>query len=113
MVEEDDEDEKVIPKTASDGRGQKVFKLLSKWINFDVPTAVIGDMNKNILSKSKLETFMISKGFTQLLQESTYIQGSIIDHIYINQAMKEKNFLTKIESCYYSDHDIISLCIKK
>ena len=92
---------------------EKVFNLLSKWINVNVPTAVMGDMNENILSKSKLETFMMSKGFTQLIQESTYIQGSIIDHIYINQAMKEKNVLTKIDSCYYSDHDVISLYIKK
>ena len=92
---------------------EKVFNLLSKWIDVDVPIAIMGDMNENIFSKSKLETFMVSKGFTQLIQESTYIQGSIIDHIYINQAMKEKNVLTKIDSCYYSDHDVITLYINK
>jgi hypothetical protein len=92
---------------------EAVSKLLDKWIHNDVPTTVMGDMNENILSKSKLELFMKSKGFTQLVKEPTYIQGSVIDHVYINQAMEKKNVLTKINSCYYSDHDVITLYIKK
>ena len=73
----------------------------------------MGDINENSLAKSKFETFMKSKGFTQQIQEPTHLQGSVIDHVYVNQAMKKKNILTRIDACYYSDHDIISLFVEK
>ena len=90
-----------------------VYNLLNMWINEDIPTAIMGDMNENALKKSKLVEFMTSKGFVQLINETTFIQGSVIDHIYINQAMQKKSFFTKVDSCYYSGHDIISLYIEK
>ena len=90
---------------------QELFNLLDQWILNDIPTAVMGDMNEDIFKKSKFDLIMTSKGFDQLIKEATYIEGSLIDHIYINRAMKKKNILTKVESCYYSDHDIITLYI--
>ena len=59
-------------------------------------------MNEDIFNKSKFDLIMTSKGFDQLIKEATYIEGSLIDHIYINRAMKKKNILTKVESCTYS-----------
>ena len=38
---------------------------------------------------------------------------SLIDHIYVNDAMKDQGVSTEIDTAYYSDHDIISLNILK
>ena len=56
---------------------------------------------------------MASLGFSQLIKESTCDTGSIIDHLYVNDAMKDKNISTSIDAAYYSDHDIISLLVPK
>ena len=69
---------------------EEVFKLLNNWIHRDGPTATMSDINENIMNSSKMEAFMISKGFSQIVKKSTHIQGLLIDHIYINQPMKEK-----------------------
>ena len=90
--------------------------MLDKWIEADVPTAVIGDINENLnkLSKStKFEKLMKEKGFNQLIKEPTHETGSIIDHIYVNHVMASKQVFTHVDAAYYSDHDIISLCIPK
>ena len=90
--------------------------ILETLIEADVPTAVIGDINENLnkLSKStKFEKMMKEKGFNQLIKEPTYDSGSIIDHIYVNHAMSDKEVFTQVNAAYYSDHDIISLYIPK
>ena len=48
-----------------------------------------------------------------MIKESTCDTGSIIDHLYVNDAMKDKNISTSIDAAYYSDHDIISLLVPK
>ena len=90
--------------------------ILETLIEADVPTAVIGDINENLnkLSKStKFEKMMKKKGFNQLIKEPTFDSGSIIDHIYVNHAMADKEVFTQVNAAYYSDHDIISLYIPK
>ena len=52
-------------------------------------------------------------GFEQQIKEPTCQTGSLIDHIYVNSAMKNKKVFTETDSAYYSDHDIISLYIPK
>ena len=57
---------------------------------------------------------MKEKGFNQLIKEPTRAEsGSIIDHIYVNHAMANKEVFTQVNAAYYSDHDIISLYIPK
>ena len=90
-----------------------LFALLEDWIQDDIPTTVMGDVNENSLESSVFEKFMMSMGFTQLIQEPTFIAGSLLDHLYVNKAMKKKNIFFDKNSCYYSDHDVISLYVEK
>ena len=92
-----------------------LFTLLDMWIEKDVPTSVIGDINQNMLNfkKGTFARRMKLRGFQQLLKEPTCDTGSLIDHIYINDAMKAQDVSTEINAAYYSDHDIISLNIPK
>ena len=93
----------------------ELFEFLDNWIDMDFPTAVIGDINENLglFKKAPFKQKMISKGFQQLIKEPTCTTGGLIDHIYANSAMKALGIDTEIDAAYYSDHDIVSLCIKK
>ena len=88
---------------------------MDKWIEKDVPTAIIGDVNENLgrLKKAPFANKMKSSGFEQMIKEPTCETGSLIDHLYVNNAMKVKGILTDVNAAYYSDHDIISLYIPK
>ena len=55
----------------------------------------------------------MSKGFEHLINVPTCETGSIIDNIFVNNAMKAKNVSTDVDATYYSDHDIVSLYIPK
>ena len=56
---------------------------------------------------------MASLGFQQMIKKPTSQTGSLIDHLYINDAMKAKIISTEIDAAYYSDHDIVSMYISK
>ena len=93
---------------------EELFHLLDIWVEEDVPIAIIGDVNEN-LEKMKKNPFlnkMTSMGFEQQIKESTCQTGSLIDHLYVKNAMKAKNFSTTVD-VYYSDHDMVSLYIPK
>ena len=100
---------------SSNYKKDDLFYLLELWIEKDMPTAVIGDVNENLgkLRKMPFSIKMASWGFEQLISEPTCQTGSLIDHIYINNAMKAQGISTVIDAAYYSDHDIVSLCIPK
>ena len=69
-----------------------IFTLLDMWIEKDVPTALMGDVNEN-LGVMKIRPFnkkMSSLGFEQLIKNVTCDMGSTIDHIYVNNSMKLK-----------------------
>ena len=94
---------------------EELFHLLDMWVEQDVPIAIIGDVNEN-LEKNKKQPIlnkMTSMGFEQQIKESTCQTGSLIDHLYLNNAMKAKNISTTVDAVYYSDHDMVSLYIPK
>ena len=92
---------------------QYVFNLMNRWIQTHRPTAVMGDINENCLEDSKFERFMREKGFYQMVDIPTCETGSLLDHIYINGPLDQIGFFTQVDACYYSDHDIVSLCVTK
>ena len=100
---------------SSNYKKEDLFTLLDMWIEQDVATAVIGDINENPskLKKHPFSNKMISLGFEQVIKEPTCQTGSLIDHIYVNNTMKNKEIFTEIDAVYYSDHDLISLYIPK
>ena len=92
-----------------------LFSLLEMWIEDDFPTAVLGDINEDLLTLKKMafSKKMSKKGFHQLIKETTCVTGSLIDHVYANSPMRALGISTEITACYYSDHDIISLFVSK
>ena len=97
-----------------------LLNLLDSWIQKDMPTAVIGDINEDFLKGDKLKktsakftSMMTDRGFHQLIKEPTRISGSAIDNIFINDLLQEQTISTQIDGAYYSDHDIISLYVSK
>ena len=105
---------------SSNCKKASLFSLLDSWIETDVPTAIMGDINEDFLKGEKLKkastrfmNMMTARGFVQLINEPTCLTGSIIDHIYVNDPMKNQEISTEVNSAYYSDHDILSLFISK
>ena len=88
-----------------------LFQILETWIAEDVPTALLGDVNESL--GQPFHKKMVSLGFQQLINKPTCETGSIIDHVYVNNALKAKNVSTDVVTVYYSDHDIVSLYITK
>ena len=101
---------------SSNFKADELFNHLDVWIEKDVPTAVIGDINQDITQykKSSFARKMITtRGFHQMIDKPTCDTGSLIDHIYVSDAMEDQGVSTEIDAAYYSDHDIISLNILK
>ena len=72
-----------------------------------VPTIILGDFSDNLLSTSaslRLLQFMVSKGFSQLVQAPTTDSGSLLDHVYCNDVGEDTYYVDVIDT-YYSDHD--------
>ena len=81
----------------------------------ETKTCVIGgDMNICILSSPDnfLTRQMRGKGFLQLVNNATHIEGGLIDHVYV-QTLEHCKYTWRIEDFpkYYSDHDLIGLTL--
>ena len=98
---------------SNDYNKQNVFNLLDNWIQVQTPTAVMGDINEDALENSMFQNFMRSKEFYQMVDKPTRTSGKLLDHIYVNDALDEIGFTTQVDSCYYSDHDIVTLYVSK
>ena len=91
----------------------EILCQLKQWIVNEKPTTIMGDFNINYKKEDKFIKSLEKMGFSQLIEESTCDTGSIIDHIYINDAMKLLDINIQKDSAYYSDHDIITINIPK
>ena len=83
----------------------------------DTKTKIIGgDMNICLLSSphNYMTKQMLHKGFIQLVNDATHIEGGLIDHVYV-RAKNDCPYLWSIEDFpkYYSDHDSIGLTLWK
>ena len=91
----------------------KVFSLLDDWIQVQTPTAIMGDINEDALENSTFQNFMRIKGFYQMIDKPTRTSAKLLDHVYVNDALDQIGFTTQVDSCYYSDHDIVTLYVSK
>uniref|UniRef100_A0A0F8ANU7 ATP-dependent DNA helicase PIF1 n=1 Tax=Larimichthys crocea TaxID=215358 RepID=A0A0F8ANU7_LARCR len=68
------------------------------------PTIVCGDFNEDLLSKGKktINNLFRSRGYTQLITESTTEKNTLIDHIYISHP--DKCLQSGVLQTYYSYH---------
>ena len=87
---------------------QAMMDLLNS-IDFSLPTVIIGDINEDLLDDTAnvFLTFMNENSYHQVVRNPTTDRGSMIDHVYCNNILG--NIFTKVNDCYYSDHDIV-LC---
>ena len=60
-----------------------------------------------------MKIFMTERGFFQQIQKPTFERGTLIDHVYVNQALIDLGMFTEQEAAYYTDHDIVTLFITK
>ena len=92
---------------------EEIFSQLESWIERERPTTIMGDFNIEYQKGDKLIKSLEKIGFAQMMRESTCDTGSLIDHIYVNEALKSLGISTQRDSAYYSDHDIITINIQK
>ena len=93
-----------ISKTANHSEYiNDIERLLQNTDNF--PTVLIGDVNWHYKQQSHpMKKYMLDKNFEQLVQKPTHDDGNIIDHVYINQLMKDMNVQIFQKPVIYSDH---------
>ena len=99
-----------------DGNTNCLIEILETLIDDTKTTVIGGDMNICTLSSpnNNLTKHMRSKGFVQLVNKATHIEGGLIDHVYI-QIHKDCQYKWSIEDSpkYYSDHDSVGLTLSK
>ena len=74
---------------------------------------VLGDVNIDILNSININSNNILSNYTLLVNEPTYITGSLLDHVYVNNGSLQKFLLNKIEivTIYFSDHDAVNFTL--
>ncbi len=92
----------------------------------EIGVVVLGDFNEDVVKlyysfykensylplntgqkSHKLHDFMLSSGFTQIINEPTHETGSLLDHIYLRNV----DFESDVQDIYFSDHSAV-YCIK-
>ena len=91
---------------------ESLEKVLDKWIDTRVPTAILGDVNWDWNSKHPMKSYLQGKRFKQLVKRATHEKGNILDHIYVCPKFSTKDFSTMQYSVTFTDHDVIELCLK-
>ena len=74
----------------------------------NTPTIVMGDFNDPNMHGA-VYNVMHGRGFTQLVQQPTTDQGSVLDHVYYN--MNSNGIIVEVCDTYYSDHDTVLVSI--
>ena len=74
-----------------------------------VPTCIVGDFNEDVWLTSNTHCCGMFRlqAFKQMVSKLTHESGTIIDHVYVSQAVNTMQ--TDVTDCYYSDHYFI-LC---
>ena len=74
---------------------------------------VLGDLNINYFNSKDIEpltSLMESLNYVQIVERSTFILGSLLDHVYVKQENKANTHCSVID-VYYSEHDAIRITI--
>ena len=85
--------------------------MLENVITQEVPMVIMGDVNIDSEKQSVLKSYLTEKKFVQQIKKPTFDNGSTLDHLYVNALMQ--NFQIEQTSVYFTDHDVITLKIKK
>ena len=84
---------------------------ISDMIDPSKETVVVGDFNLCFFSERKnpLIHFFEKKGFSQLVDCPTHVDGRLLDHVYHYSPDRtlEASLIVEQQSVYYTDHDIL------
>ena len=87
----------------------KIIQLLRQ---VDLAHVIMGDFNFDIYKDDSKFLRDFLSDYKMIVGSSTHISGSLIDHIYIHNAIyKEININVIMHSVYYSDHEAIKVKI--
>ncbi|VDI68671.1 Hypothetical predicted protein [Mytilus galloprovincialis] len=83
--------------------------LICKLEDLSERVVVIGDFNQDILKGScTVLSFMLSKGFRQLVSSPTTEGGTLIDHVYVKGCHDTQ---VTIIPTYYSYHEALKIVV--
>ena len=68
---------------------------------------VMGDFNDDIFKSSTISQFVTSRGYVQLVNQSTTEKGTSIDHVYVKTT--QYHVEAKVVPTYFSDHEGVVL----
>ena len=89
----------------------EILQELSKLINNERQTIVLGDFNLNFTKDcqhSMLKYLKVQK-FSQLIQNATHQQGGLIDLVFASHHFYKSEIIVHQIGVYYSDHDLIQV----
>ena len=72
---------------------------------------ILGDLNINFFNTTDIQpltNLMQSLNYVQIIDKPTFISGSLLDHVYVRQAI-HANIHSSVVSVYYSDHDAVRI----
>ena len=91
----------------------KICDVLLELIDDSNPTVVMGDMNFDARDFKKVTKFLHEKSFHQIIQRATHERGRLIDHMYVNNKLKDSGIKHSQTGTFVSDHDILELYVPK
>ena len=100
---------------SQEGQIDQLLNEITNIISWEKTTLICGDFNVcyNEDRSNKLITTLENYGFKQLVQEATFIKGSLIDHVYFRVCETTANVDCCLYSPYYSamDHDALLITV--
>ena len=100
-----------MPKNVFINKIDRIFATLSA-----NPTIIAGDFNlydESDKYNELLTSCARNYGFTPLVHQGTTINDHILDQIFINEDNQRSSSKTVILPSYFSDHNLVILCLKK
>ena len=96
------------------GKQDFLIKMETVFENLkDKKAIVLGDFNINMHNDNSLTKIAHAHGFVPLINCSTTVNDSLLDQIFINSSQLEKGVKTVFLQSYFSDHDLVVMCIPK
>ena len=93
---------------------QEFFQMLHYLLATYSIDIIAGDFNYDLLKVLQNKFLDIFTDHVQMINKSTHISGSLIDHVYIKKTLME-NFFTNVSvgNVYFSDHGAVRITVHK
>ena len=93
---------------------QEFFQMLQYLIGTNSIDNIAVDFNYDLLKVSQNKLLDIFTDHVQIVNKTTHISQSLINHVYIKKALMEEFFTNvTVKNNYFSDHDVVRIVIEK